>query len=65
MAQFDTIISGGRIIDGTGAASVHADLGIIGGRVAALGDLSAAIASLRIDAKGKVVAPGHINQHAL
>jgi N-acyl-D-aspartate/D-glutamate deacylase len=64
MAQFDTIISGGRIINGTGAASLHADLGIIGGRVAALGDLSAAIAALRIDAKGKVVAPGHINQHS-
>lgn len=64
MAQFDTIISGGRVIDGTGGASVHTDLGITGGRIAAVGDLSAASAAERIDASGKVVAPGHINQHS-
>lgn len=64
MAQFDTIIAGGRIIDGTGAPARPADLGIRAGRIAAIGDLSGARAAERIDAAGKVVAPGHVNQHS-
>lgn len=64
MASFDTIISGGRIVDGTGSATFHGDVGIRDGRIAAIGELSGDTADQRIDAAGKVVAPGHVNQHS-
>ncbi len=64
MARFDTIISGGRIVDGTGSPSFHADIGIRDGRIAELGNLSDAEADRVIDATGKIVAPGYVNQHS-
>ena len=64
MASFDTIISGGRIVDGTGSPAYYADIGIAGGRIATIGNLSHAESQQRIDAKGKIVAPGHVNQHS-
>ncbi len=64
MMSFDTIISGGRIVDGTGSPAYYADVGITDGRVAAIGNLSRAQAPQRIDARGRIVAPGHVNQHS-
>ena len=64
MMTFDTIIRGGRIVDGTGSAAYHADIGIRDGRIAAIGALSGAAADQTIDACGRIVAPGHINQHS-
>jgi N-acyl-D-aspartate/D-glutamate deacylase len=64
MPSFDTIIRGGRIVDGTGSPSFYADLGIRDGRVAAIGDLSGCDAPTVIDATGKIVAPGHVSYHA-
>ena len=64
MTSFDTIIRGGRIVDGTGGPSFHGDLGISAGRIAAIGNLAGADAQQVIDARGKIVAPGHINQHS-
>jgi N-acyl-D-aspartate/D-glutamate deacylase len=64
MACFDTIISGGRIVDGTGSPAFYADIGITDGRISAIGELSGAEAATRIDARGKIVAPGHVNQHS-
>jgi len=64
MQKFDCVIRNGRIIDGTGAPERSGDVGIIAGRVAKIGNLSAAIADEVIDAAGKIVAPGHITQHA-
>jgi N-acyl-D-amino-acid deacylase len=64
MATYDTIISGGRIVDGTGTPAYYKDVGIIAGRIAAIGDLSRAAARRRIDATGKIVAPGHVSQHS-
>lgn len=64
MTTFDTIISGGRIVDGTGAPSYHADVGIRAGRIAAIGNLAGSKAPQVIDARGKIVAPGHVNQHS-
>jgi dihydroorotase/N-acyl-D-amino-acid deacylase len=60
-ADFDLIIEHGRVIDGTGAPWVAADIGIRGGRIAAIGPLGRASATQRIDAAGKVVAPGFID----
>ncbi|MEM9610231.1 MAG: amidohydrolase family protein [Actinomycetota bacterium] len=61
--SFDTVIVNGLIVDGTGAPGSRGDLGIIDGRVAAIGDLGDATAERRIDAEGRIVAPGHITQH--
>ncbi|GAB2912284.1 N-acyl-D-amino-acid deacylase family protein [Paralcaligenes ginsengisoli] len=61
--MFDTIIAGGEIIDGTGAPSFVADIGIAGDRIIALGDLKQASAANRIDASGLTVTPGFIDIH--
>ena len=60
-ARFDVVITNGRVVDGTGAPWFRADVGIVGDRITALGDLSAADAVTRIDASGHVVAPGFID----
>ena len=59
--DFDVIIEHGRIVDGTGAPWYAADLGIRSGRIAAIGELSHARAKRRIDAAGRIVAPGFID----
>jgi len=58
---YDVIIANGHIIDGTGSPWYAADVGIRDGRIAAIGRLSSAQAKTRIDATGKVVAPGFID----
>jgi N-acyl-D-amino-acid deacylase len=60
-APFDLIIANGHIIDGTGSPWYTADVGIRDGRIAAIGNLGTAQAKRRIDAAGKVVAPGFID----
>ncbi len=60
-ASFDVLITGGRVVDGTGAPWTHADVGIIGDRIAAVGNLSDRPAATRVDASGLVVAPGFID----
>jgi N-acyl-D-amino-acid deacylase len=62
--SYDIIISGGRIIDGTGDAWFYGDLAIQGDRIARItppGLLKNATAKQRIDAKGMVVSPGFID----
>lgn len=60
-APFDILIEHGRIIDGTGSPWFAGDIGIRDGRIAAIGILSAAAATRRIDAQRRVVAPGFID----
>jgi N-acyl-D-amino-acid deacylase len=62
--MFDRVISGGRVIDGTGSPAIRADVGIADGRIAAVGDLASADAGERIDASGRSVAPGFIDIHS-
>src|SRR5262249_24531175 len=57
----DVILSGGHVVDGTGAPWVAADVGITGDKIVAIGDLSKAQATKRVDATGLVVAPGFID----
>src|SRR5277367_3264589 len=59
--QFDLVITNGHIIDGTGSPWYSGDVGIRDGRIAAIGNLSAAATKRTIDAAGKVVAPGFID----
>ena len=60
---FDTILRGGMVIDGTGAPGVRADVGICGGKIAAIGNLAAAQAGNILDVTGKLVTPGFIDIH--
>src|SRR5512134_2791981 len=58
---FDVLISGGRVVDGTGAPWYRADVGITGDRITAIGNLANRAAKTRIDAANLVVAPGFID----
>jgi dihydroorotase/N-acyl-D-amino-acid deacylase len=61
---FDVVISGGRVIDGSGNPWFEGDIGIASGHIAAVarsGTLADAAAKERIDAKGLVVSPGFID----
>jgi N-acyl-D-amino-acid deacylase len=59
--HFDVLITGGTVYDGSGGVPAVGDVGIIGDRVAAIGDLGGATAERTIDAGGLAVAPGFIN----
>jgi N-acyl-D-aspartate/D-glutamate deacylase len=61
MSELDLVIRGGEVFDGTGAPSRRSDVGIVGDRIVALGDLSPKSAARTIDARHKVVAPGFID----
>ncbi len=60
-AAFDVVITNGHIVDGTGSPWYSGDVGIRDGRIAAIGNLSAAARKRTIDAAGKIVAPGFID----
>lgn len=60
-ADYDVIIRGGNVYDGSGSAPVVADVGIRGDAIAAIGDLSERRGRVEIDAAGMAVAPGFIN----
>ena len=59
----ETIISGGTVIDGTGAEARKADVAIDNGRISSIGDLSGEQAGNKIDASGKLVTPGFVDLH--
>jgi dihydroorotase/N-acyl-D-amino-acid deacylase len=59
--EFDVLITGGRIVDGTGAPWYRADIGLTGDRIRAIGQLSQRGARTRIDASNLVVSPGFID----
>lgn len=61
--MFDLIVQGGTVVDGSGAAGVRADVAVEAGRIADVGELSAAEARDRIDATNRVVCPGFIDMH--
>lgn len=61
--RIDLIIAGGMVIDGTGDRPEQMDIAISGDRIVAVGDLGDRSAQARIDAVGKVVAPGFIDVH--
>lgn len=62
--KYDLIIKGGVIIDGTGSAGYAADVAILDGKIAKIGDLSEAMAINVLDAAGAAVAPGFIDIHS-
>ncbi|SNR77305.1 amidohydrolase family protein [Puniceibacterium sediminis] len=58
MADFDLLVKGGTLPDGS-----HADIGIRGDRIIAIGALSGAVAGEVIDATGDLVAPPFVDPH--
>jgi len=64
--RYDLLITGGTVIDGTGAPAYRADIAITGGRIAALSrtPIDASQARRRINATGLIVSPGFIDLHA-
>jgi dihydroorotase/N-acyl-D-amino-acid deacylase len=60
-SPFDLVITNGHIVDGTGSPWYSGDIGIRDGRIAAIGNLSAAARKRTVDARGRVVAPGFVD----
>lgn len=63
---YDLLITGGTVIDGTGAPGFRADVAIRGDRVVAISrtPIDASRGRRRIDATGLIIAPGFIDLHA-
>ena len=62
MADFDLVIRGGTVIDGTGGTPIEADVALSGNRIAAIGKIAGA-GREEINAKGKLVTPGFVDIH--
>ncbi|MET0965331.1 MAG: D-aminoacylase [Nakamurella sp.] len=60
----DLVITGGTVVDGTGAPGYLADVAVVGDTITAIGDLGDLPATRTIDATGLVIAPGFIDMHA-
>ena len=63
MTAFDVIVRDGLMVDGTGGPGVFADVGIVGDRISAIGELQGERAVEEIDAEGRVVTPGFVDIH--
>src|SRR5687767_9991045 len=59
--DFDVLIKGGTVYDGTGGAPRRVDVAIKGDRIVAIGNLKTGRARNVVDARGLAVAPGFIN----
>jgi N-acyl-D-amino-acid deacylase len=62
-ADFDLVILGGRILDGTGNPWFEGDVGISNGKIVEIGKIDPSRGREKIDAKGLIVAPGFIDVH--
>ena len=60
--MLDTVIRGGTVVDGTGAAPRRADIGIRDGRIVAIGEIGEDATEV-IDATGRMVMPGVVDAH--
>ncbi len=59
--EFDLVLRGGLVLDGTGTPAMRADVGVNGDRITAIGDLADRTSHTTVDATGRVVAPGFID----
>jgi N-acyl-D-aspartate/D-glutamate deacylase len=61
---YDVVLRHGTVVDGSGLPRYRADVAIVDGAVARIGDLGGARAAVEIDVDGLIVAPGFINIHS-
>src|SRR5436853_7818952 len=60
---YDLLITNGSIVDGSGTPAFRGDVGVKNGKIAEIGKLSGAAARKTIDADGRAVSPGFIDNH--
>ena len=60
----DILIKNGRVVDGTGNPAYYADISIVGDKIDFIGRIDQVDAALTIDAAGKLVTPGFIDEHS-
>jgi len=63
VAEFDSIIKGGTVVDGTLVPPYKADVAIKDGKIVRIGYLKSSDAGRVFDASGLIVAPGVIDLH--
>lgn len=63
MPEFDVLVKGGTVVDGTRSPRYMGDVGIKDGKIAKIGQLKPSDAKKTLDANGLVVAPGFIDLH--
>ena len=63
MADYDIIIKGGTIVDGTRTPRFISDIAIKDGKIAQIGGLVNKTADKVLDAKDRIVAPGFVDLH--
>ena len=61
IADFDLVLRGGTVYDGSGSEPFVADIAVTADRIVQIGDLSAATGREEVDVSGLAVAPGFIN----
>ena len=59
---YDLLVKNGTVIDGSGSPGYRADVGVIGGKIAAIGRINES-ANQTIDADGHIVSPGFVDGH--
>jgi N-acyl-D-amino-acid deacylase len=62
--RFDVLITGAKIVDGSGGPWYYGDIGIRGDTIVAAGLIPNATATIRVDARGLIAAPGFIDIHS-
>ncbi len=62
--DYDLVLRGGRVADGSGNPWFYGDVAIQGDRITAVGRIPAGTSDREIDVKGLVVAPGFIDMHS-
>jgi N-acyl-D-amino-acid deacylase len=63
MAEFDTLVKGGMVIDGSRIPRYRADIAIKNGVIAEIGHIEPHRARQVLDANGMIVAPGFVDLH--
>ena len=63
MPDFDVLIRGGTVVDGTGAAPATADVAVRDGRIAEVGRVDGTAARV-VEADGALVTPGFVDIHS-
>lgn len=59
---YDILVKNGTVVDGSGGARYRADVGVVDGKIAAIGRINEK-AQTTIDAEGQVVSPGFVDGH--